>query len=154
MMHRNKILASNEITTGYRISYLANFLVGPIYKEIAKTLGVSRSEFVVVFCLHHLGTLTAQDICAITGRPKNSISQAVGKLQRAGHVQRRTDPSDARRAPLVLTAKGRAMYERVIPLFRVREHKMLSVFSARERKQFDRLLEKVVLRDDDWAQSY
>ncbi len=153
-MHRNKILAENEITCAYRISYLANFLVGPVYADVAKTLGVSRSEYVVVFCLHHLGSLTAQDVCAITGRPKNSISQAVSKLLRAGRVQRRTDPSDARRAPLLLTAKGRAIYDRVIPLFRGREQKMLSVLSAREREQFNSLLEKLGIRDDSWAQSY
>jgi DNA-binding MarR family transcriptional regulator len=153
-MHRNKILESNEITVGYRVSYLANFYVGPIYGELAKSLGVSRSEFVVVFCLHHLGSITAQQVCEITGRPKNSISQAVRKLIQAGYVQRHTDADDARRAPLVLTARGRALYEEVIPKFRAREEKMLSVLTEPERKQFERLLAKLVLRDDDWARVY
>lgn len=153
-MERNAILESNEITTGYRISYLANFFVGPVYSEVAHTLGVSRSEFVVVFCLKHLGSITAQDICRITGRPKNSISQAVTKLARAGYLQRRTDASDGRRAPLALTARGRSLYNKVIPLFRSREQQMLAVLTDSEREQLEKLLAKLVLRDDDWVQVY
>jgi MarR family transcriptional regulator, temperature-dependent positive regulator of motility len=148
---RASILSKNAITAGYRLSYLANFLVGPVYEEIARVHGLARSEFVVLFCLQHLGTLTAQDICEITGRPKNSISQAVTKLTNAGYISRRPDAADARRLYLTPTAAGRKLYEQAIPLFRRRESEMLAVLSDREQEQFLKLLGKLTLRSDGWA---
>jgi MarR family transcriptional regulator, temperature-dependent positive regulator of motility len=151
--HRNAILSTNAITVGYRLAYLANFFTGPVYNEIMRRHGIARSEFVVLFCLRHLGMLTAQDICEITGRPKNSISQAVTKLAAAGYIERRADREDARRMQLAATVAGRKLYDQVMPLFLQRERDMLSALSAREVKQFEALLEKLVLRKDDWARS-
>ena len=93
-LHRSAILTESEITTGFRLNYLANFFVGPVYSEVSRVSGLARSEFVVLFCLQHSGTLTAQDVCDITGRPKNSISQAVNKLVVQGLIKRQTDTTD------------------------------------------------------------
>jgi len=147
---RERVLGASPIPVGYRISYLANFFVGPVYAEISRSCGLARSEFVVLFCLRNVGELTAQDVCQITGRPKNSVSQAVTKLAAAGLIRRRTDEQDARRAILGLTTRGRELYERLIPLFRLREEQMLAVLTPREREQFERLLRKLTLRPDDW----
>lgn len=150
--HRHSILSENVITSGFRLNYLANFFVAPVYAEIAKRTGLARSEFVVLFCLHHLGTLTAQDVVAITGRPKNSISQAVTKLMQRGLIEKQADASDARRAPMQLSAAGATQYEDLIGLFQDRQAQMLSVLSKREQEQFDKLLGKLVLRDDNWTE--
>lgn len=147
---RHQILGASAITVGYRLSYLANFFVGPIYNEITRTTGLARSEFVVLFCIEHVGELSAQDVCEITGRPKNSVSQAVTKLLKAGLIQRRTDSTDARRSILGLTSKGDALYRQLIPRFQQRETEMLSVLTPREREQFARLIGKLTLRGDNW----
>jgi MarR family transcriptional regulator, temperature-dependent positive regulator of motility len=151
---RNAILSKNAITIGYRLAYLANFFTGPVYSEVMRRHGVARSEFVVLFCLLHVGTLTAQEVCEITGRPKNSISQAVTKLVGAGYIVRNADRDDARRMKLVATAAGRKLYEQVMPLFIARERTMLATLSAREIKQLDSLLAKLVLREDAWAKVF
>lgn len=151
--NRDAILTRSQITTGYRLSYLANFFVGPLYSKIARRTGLARSEFVVIFCLHHLGVLMAQEICDITGRPKNSISQAVTKLVRLGLIEKQVDNADGRRAPLKITLAGTALYTGIIPMFQQREQAMLSVLTEREREQFERLLGKLVLRSDNWEQS-
>lgn len=151
---RNAILNKNAITVGYRLSYLANFFTGPVYSEVMRRHGIARSEFVVLFCLLHVGTLAAQDVCEITGRPKNSISQAVTKLSAAGYIERKADSEDGRRMKLVATSAGRKLYDQVMPLFREREKSMLATLSAREIKQLDALLAKLVLRDDDWAKAF
>jgi DNA-binding MarR family transcriptional regulator len=152
-LHRNAILAKSEITTGFRLNYLANFFVGPVYSQVSRSTGLARSEFVVLFCLQHVGTLTAQDVCDITGRPKNSISQAVNKLALQGLIKRQADSTDGRRAPLTLTAKGLSLYNELIPLFQQREKEMLSVLTVREQEQFAKLLGKLVLRSDNWTQT-
>jgi DNA-binding MarR family transcriptional regulator len=150
-LHRQNILTENTITTGFRLNYLANFFVAPVYAEIARRTGMARSEFVVLFCLHHLGTLTAQDIVSITGRPKNSISQAVTKLMQRGLVEKQADSNDARRAPMQLSVTGSNEYQSLIGLFQERQARMLAVLSKREQEQFEKLLGKLVLRDDNWT---
>jgi hypothetical protein len=80
------VMDSPKTSLGFRLSYLANFFTGPIYRDVAREHHLSRSEFVVLLCLKELGALTAKDVCALTGRPKNSISQAVAKLGRSGHL--------------------------------------------------------------------
>jgi DNA-binding MarR family transcriptional regulator len=141
-----KILSANEITIGYRLSYVANYFTGPVYAQIAERAGLTRSE-----CLHHLGKVTAQDVCLVTGRPKNSISQAVSKLVARQLVRREQDSLDARRAPLHLSATGRKLYRDLMPLFEERQAHMLSVLDPKEQEQLAGLLGKLVLRDDGWA---
>jgi DNA-binding MarR family transcriptional regulator len=152
-LHRNAILTKSEITIGFRLNYLANFFVGPVYSEVSRSTGLARSEFVVLFCLQQVGTLTAQDVCDITGRPKNSISQAVNKLALQGLIKRQADSTDGRRAPLALTPKGLSLYNELIPLFQRREKEMLSVLTEREQEQFAKLLGKLVLRSDNWTRT-
>jgi DNA-binding MarR family transcriptional regulator len=149
--HRQTMLSSGSVTIGFRLSYLANFYTEPVYKEIARLHGLARSEFVVLLCLRQLGTLTAQDICEVTGRPKNSISQAVSKLDKGAQIVRRTDDDDARRSYLELTEAGRALCDEIVPLFLVREVEMLSVLNEKQRAQLEKLLELLTQRRDDWA---
>lgn len=148
------LLSREAATPGFRLSYLANFYNEPVYKEVMKRHGIARGEFVVLMCLRELGTLSAQDICMISGRPKNSISQAVAKLDAAGYLSRQADATDARRIFLSITRSGRTLCEKIIPLFLEREQAMLAVLNDRQREQFIGLLKLLTERNDDWGQPY
>lgn len=149
-----QILSRNEIAFGYRIGYLFNHFAGPVYKWTAAELGLHRPDFATLFCAAHLGAVTATDVVTFTGIPKNSLSRAVSKLVAAGLLKSRADANDGRRSILTLTAAGRRAYERVLPRFRERQDRMMSVLSAAEQAEFDRLLDKLVERNDDWADDY
>ena len=148
------LMAGEAITPGFRISYLANFYAEPVYKEVQKRHGIARGEFVVLMCLRGGGTLTAQDICRLTGRPKNSISQAVAKLEAAGFLRRTADADDARRNLLDITRAGENLCGQILPLFFERERQMLAVLSEVQREQLGQLLKVLTIRDDDWARPY
>lgn len=145
------ILDETAIRVGYRISYLANFYSGPIYKALEAEEGLTRPDFIVMFCLAHCGTLTAQDISKMTGRPKNSLSRAVHKLVEKGFITRRAAPNDPRQADLDLSGDGRAAFNRIMPRFIAREAAMISPLTAAEQREFDRLLGKLVHRTDEWV---
>lgn len=145
------ILDAPTIGAAYRVSWLANFFSGPIYRDLEVEPGISRPEFIVIFCLAHAPGVSAAAICRATGRPKNSVSRAIARLLAAGRVRRRTDAADRRAGLLELTAEGRALYEALIPRFRAREAAMLAPLSDDERGELDRLLGKLVHRGDDWA---
>jgi DNA-binding MarR family transcriptional regulator len=148
------MLERNAVLHGYRIRYLGNFFVEPVYKRIFDEHGVSSAEYVVIFSLMHAPGMSAQDISEFSGRPKNSISRAVHGLMRKKYLVRSVSAADRRRRLLQPTPKGRQLYERTLPLFHMREQQMLAVLSPAELKVLDRLLAKLVLREDGWANPY
>lgn len=154
MSSLKRILRRNEIPFGYRIGYLFNHFAGPVYKWTAAEAGIQRPEFATLFCIAHLEHPTATDVTELTGIPKNSVSRAVARLLKQGLVKRAADASDGRRAVLSMTPRGRKLYESVLPRFQERQDRMVAVLTPAERQEFSRLLNKLVERDDDWAQTF
>lgn len=146
------IFDRNEVRDTFRISFLANSLVLPVYDDIKRAYGLSRGEYLLLFCLSHLPELTAQDVADMTGRPRNSISRAVHRMLEEGYLNRSPDPDDGRQAILRITAKGRRLHERIVPLFVEREAAILAALSTDERETLDRLLSKLVLSGHDRRQ--
>lgn len=104
-----------------------------------------------MFCCAHLDDCLASDVVALTGIPKNTISRAVARLSGEGLLERQAHGADGRKAVLRLTRKGRKVYESMLPQFVARQQRMLEVLDKAELKELDRLLNKLVERDDDWA---
>lgn len=148
------ILERNPIPIAYRVNYLANFYVGPLVKALEKSFGMSRPEWIVLFCLQQQEGLNAQQISHVTGRPKTSISAAIKLLQRKNLISRETDVQDGRRQVLQVTDAGQRAYGRILEKFVVREAQMVSCLSAREREAFLALLQKMLENSRDWAKDY
>ena len=53
------IFERNEVRDTFRISYLANRLVIPVYEDIKREFGLKRGEYLLLFCLSHIEELTA-----------------------------------------------------------------------------------------------
>ena len=92
------ILKDNPIPLAYRMNYIANFYVGPLVAMLEKSFKLTRSEWIVLFCLTRQPRLNAQQISIVTGRPKTSVAGAVKLLQKKGLITRKTDIADSRRA--------------------------------------------------------
>jgi DNA-binding MarR family transcriptional regulator len=148
---RERMLRGNALTLAWRLNYIANFYAVPFYLALEQRIGISRPEYVILFCAAQHPGVTAQEIVAATGRPKNSISVAVSKLERKRLVARRPSAADSRRMELRVTAAGRAVFRRIVPLLAARERRMLEALSAAERRQFNVLLMKVAQKVTDWA---
>lgn len=148
------LLDSKHVRIAARLSWLANFFSGPLYRQLELTRGLTRPEFSVLHCLAQCPNVTAQDICLMTGQAKNTLSRAIRRLLQDGRIARTEDASDARALLLRLTDSGAALYGQLIGLFVRREREMLRPLTAGERADLDRLLGKLVARTDDWAQRY
>lgn len=148
------VLDSKDVRIAARLSWLANFFSGPLYRQLELTQGLTRPEFTVLHCLAQCPNLTAQDICLMTGQAKNTLSRAIRRLLEDGRIDRTEDASDARALLLRLTERGAALHGQLIGLFLQREREMLRPLTAGERADLDRLLGKLVARTDDWAQRY
>lgn len=91
---------------------------------------------------------------SLTGIPKNSVSRAVAKLMADGLLVRKEHEADRRKGVLAVTAKGRKVFDSILPKFVARQERMLAVLTPVEQREFDRLLNKLVERSDDWAAEY
>ncbi len=139
------IFDRNEIPDTYRISFLANSIVVPVYDGLKRDEGLNRGEYLLLFCLAHFPELTAQDVANMSGRPRNSISRGVHRMVAQGYVDRKPDKSDGRQAWLRITKKGRALHERLVKRFKDREDEVLSGLNGPQRTQLSKLLQKLVL---------
>lgn len=148
------ILERSPIPIAYRVNYLANFYVEPLVKELEKSFGMTRPEWIVLFCLHQQKGLNAQQISHVTGRPKTSISAAIKLLQKKKFISRQTDVKDGRRQVLHVTDAGQRVYTKILEKFVVRENQMISCLSGRERETFLALLQKLLEYSRDWAKDY
>jgi MarR family transcriptional regulator, temperature-dependent positive regulator of motility len=148
------ILKGNPIPAAYRISYVANFYVGPLVAQMEKSFGLTRPEWIVLFCLTRQPRLNAQQISTVTGRPKTSIAGAVKLLQKKKLITRKADISDRRRRVLHLTEAGKNLYEAIIGRFIAREADMLTSLNTGERRLLIRLFDKIIKGDRTWARPY
>jgi DNA-binding MarR family transcriptional regulator len=138
-----EILEHSAVRFGYRISVLANWYRGPGYKQIEKDFGLTEPECSALFCVGHSEQMSATDVCAITGRPKNSMSRAIGLLLEKGLLEREADGKDGRRKRLHLTKLGQQSYQKIVPIFQQSEMEMVSPLTPSELSDLDRLLSKM-----------
>jgi DNA-binding MarR family transcriptional regulator len=63
-----------------------------------------------------------------------------------GLVERATDRRDRRRASLRLSARGRAMHGRIVPIVLAYEARLYEALTEAERRQFDALTGRLFAR--------
>src|SRR5450755_4047908 len=132
-----------ERFTPYRLSVLSNRVSSAIARQYSNRFGLSIPEWRTMAVLGGTPNLSARDVAERTAMDKVQVSRAVESLMRARRVQRQADPDDGRITRLSLTAKGRAIYDEVVPLALHLEDVFLSALTVEERRQFDALMTKL-----------
>lgn len=87
-------------------------------------------------------------------RSSAAPQRATRALRICANASRRADPDDGRAVILDLTEAGRALHERLMPEFRAREAAMLAPLTPAERADLERLLGKLVFREDGCARVF
>ena len=127
----------------YRLSVLAQLVSESLHDLYARPFGLSVTEWRVMAVLGRFAPLTASEVGLRAVMDKVAISRAVAGLMRRGLVERATDRADRRRASLKLSARGRAMHARIVPLALAYEERLYRALSDEERRQFDRLSDRL-----------
>lgn len=116
----------------YRLSVLANTVTRALADLYESEHDLSIAEWRLLAILARFGPVSANGVCARSAMDKVRVSRAVQRAVSRGLVDRTTDPDDRRRSVLTLTAQGRAIYNRIVPLAREREAQILSALSKAE----------------------
>lgn len=147
----NDILDSVAIPTSYKIGYMSNYYREPSFREIERTLGLTRPEILSLIFLCFRDGITVTDICEFSGHLKANIARAVVALEKKGLIERQPQESDQRRQLLFMTAAGRSLHDRFMPGLMRREADMLDCLTASERDQFDTILRKLCAHAESWS---
>jgi DNA-binding MarR family transcriptional regulator len=82
--------------------------VGKVVRRLRAEPGPPLAQLAVLSRLDREGPASISDLASADRVRPQSMAQTVHELERAGHVSRRPDPADARRAFVELTRSGRA----------------------------------------------
>src|SRR5579885_875277 len=132
--------------TPFRLSVLSNRMTRAVAQVYMKRYRLSAPEWRTMAVLGLLGAMTANAVVEHTSMDKVRVSRTVTRLLRTGHITRRTDPLDRRRAILELTAKGLGVYRQIAPRALAVESEMLQDLTDSERSAFESAIGKLERR--------
>jgi len=127
----------------YRLSVLTNLVSGNLARVYAARFDLGIPEWRVLAILGRHPGSTANEIAERAAMDKVAVSRAVGRLIGAGRIARAASDADRRRAHLRLTAQGRGIYERIVPLALAYETDLLSALTPAEARTLDQLIERL-----------
>ena len=128
----------------FRLNRLAAEVSSALSSEYQQRYGLDIPEWRVLATLGFRNdACSAQYIARCTRTHKSTISRAVTALMARQLVERVENEDDRREYRLRMTRKGQALYQKLIPRLLRREQEILSCLTARERKDFARMLGKV-----------
>lgn len=126
-----------------RLSALAGRAIEAVFAEH----GLSTGEFDVLAALRRCGdpfVMMPTELAATLMLSPAGITNRLDRLEAAGHIERRADPSDRRSSLVVLTARGRDVVDRAVTAHVANEARLLSPLSATETAALDRALRKLL----------
>lgn len=130
----------------YRLSILAQLVSESLHDLYGQPFGLSVTQWRVMAALGRFAPLTASEVGLRIIMDKVAVSRAVSGLMQAGLVERATDSSDRRRSSLRLSARGRTVHARIVPLALAFQDRLYEALSDDERRTFDALSDKLLAR--------
>ena len=130
----------------YRLSVLAQLVSQSLHDLYAGPFDLSVAQWRVMAALGRFAPLTASDVGQRIVMDKVTVSRAVAALMKRGLVERAIDREDRRRSTLRLSARGRAVHARIVPLALDFEARLSEALSAEERRSFDALSDRLFAR--------
>jgi len=115
-----------------------------LFLEETGELGVTNSQYGILFVLKHRPGIDQISVAKLLGLDRSTTALVMSKLEKAKLIERGVGAYDRRRHNLQLTRAGEKMLERLAEPARRAQMRVLSPFSAEERDEFLRLLEKFV----------
>lgn len=127
----------------YRLSVAANAVSRLIARAYERRFGLKSAQWRLLAVLADEGALTQQALCGRTIMDKVTVMRAAQSLLRRRLVKRLPNDADRRSHRLMLTAAGRRLYQRIVPLALAYEAQLLAGIERREIARLDRLLRRV-----------
>ena len=126
-----------------RMSVLSR-LVSSFHDQVLKPEGVAYTEYQVLGLLRVIGPSSPRDLNRVLLRTTAGVTNVLDRLERGGYLERKPSPTDGRSVVVKLTREGRVLAERLEGLEAAAQTRALADLSASERKQFARVLDRLI----------
>ncbi len=120
-----------------------------LFLEETGELGITNRQYGIMLVLKHRPGVDQITVAKLLGLDRSTTGMVLTKLEQDGLVGRVVGAKDRRTRSLALTPKGERMLTRLAGPARRAQERVLSAFTAAERKQFLDLLEKFARRFND-----
>ncbi|QFU15996.1 MarR family winged helix-turn-helix transcriptional regulator [Microvirga thermotolerans] len=134
-----------------RLGRIARRLSAEMEKTFA-AFGLNGASFDVLATLRRSGppyALCPGDLMATAMVTSGTMTNRIDQLEKAGLVERRNNPEDARSVIIALTPKGFGLIEEAVAAHVATQARLMSPLSKDERAELDRLLSTFLSRMED-----
>jgi DNA-binding MarR family transcriptional regulator len=140
---------NNHIAT--KVAVLANRLSRSASRFYRARYGIGVVEWRLTMFIGYVRETCANRICRETDLDKGAVSRSMNVLARMGIVSIREDGTDSRRNKVSLTAKGRALHDRMVPVALERQRELVAGLTGDEIAMFAGLVDRMQARVSDGA---
>lgn len=127
----------------YRIHLLAMRIAQPPSAVLSSGLVLKARDWRVLATLGGFGPLTNAEISKVVGMDAATITRSVQYLHEHGLVTLRASTADRRKQLISLTAAGGLAHDEIAPVRRAAATQIEGLLSARDRKDFYRILDRL-----------
>jgi DNA-binding MarR family transcriptional regulator len=143
----------------HQLSVITNRVSATLERMYSSRFGITVTGWRIMAVLGAQAPLSSRELSAEVAMDAVAICRAVDQLVGMGYVSRRTDPKDRRRHQLRLSAKGRSVYDEIVPLAKGIERAILDALPAADREALTRIMQTLAARsthilseDRDWRE--
>lgn len=124
----------------YQLSIASNAVSKRIAEQYRKRFSLKTTEWRIMAVLGDAGALTQRELSQLTLMDKVPVNRACKVLEQRGLAERRPNQRDGRSHLLELTAEGKAVHGRIMPLAEAIESELFASLSKDERDTLRKLL--------------
>lgn len=117
--------------------------------EESTELGTTPVQYAVLHTLADRPGIDQRTLARAVSFDTSTIGGVVDRLEARGLLMRSHSPQDRRVRLLELTPEGKALLRELTPLMQRTQERILAPLSARERKEFMRMVQAVIGHHED-----
>lgn len=131
-----------EVRLWLRMLICVSLMEQEIRARLRTTFGITIARFEVLAQLYRVETgLAMKELSARLMVSKGNVTGLIDRMQDAGLIERRRDPTDGRAQIVSLTAKGRKLFDTMRPLHNQWFRDMMRGLARRDMKLLHDLLQ-------------
>ena len=139
---QHKRAAASAIALGRRFYQIATAVAAELHEHEGTNL--RHLEFGVIARLNDTPGIDQNSLAAQMALDRTTTSSLVFRLEQEGLIERPVNGADRRARILRLSARGKALHDRIRPKAQAAQDRILSVLTAAERRAFIDMLGRVI----------
>jgi DNA-binding MarR family transcriptional regulator len=141
-----------ESLPGHYIRRLQQIAVAVFLQE-TEAHGLTPVQYAALNQVARTPGIDQRTLARSVGQDTSTVAGVVDRLEARGLLQRQASPQDRRVRLLLPSDEGLALLEAVAPHIVAAQERMLDPLSARERKEFMRMLREVVSANNELSRA-